>query len=122
MSIITSSLIYDIQSKIEDMLKPVAAIEKIEAATLAVKKVFFIKKNHIAGCQVLTGKIEVGQKCSLFRKDVEIMRGKVKSLQVEKNIVESAGKNSECGAVINIDWQSNEFKDFEVSDKIVTYK
>ncbi|PIQ95805.1 MAG: translation initiation factor IF-2 [Nitrospinae bacterium CG11_big_fil_rev_8_21_14_0_20_56_8] len=94
------SIIYD---AIEDMKKAMDGMlapkfKEIIMGRAEVRQVFTIPKvGAIAGCQVLSGKMERNLKARLIRDDVVIHEGKISSLRRFKDDVKEVPSGYECG-------------------------
>jgi len=92
-------LIEDIRSALEGMLAPEISQEII--ATVEVRDIFKVPKiGTIAGCYVLSGKINRNSKIKLIRDDIEIFEGKISSLRRHKDDVKEVATGYECGVSI----------------------
>jgi translation initiation factor IF-2 len=81
-----------------------------------VREVFVIpKKGTIAGCYVVSGKIERGQRMRLLREGVVIYDGKIASLRRFKDDAKEVQAGYECGIGIE------NFNDIKVNDEIECY-
>ena len=64
----------------------------------SVKQIFFQKKQEIiAGCSVVSGKIENKTKLRVFRNDQKIGEGEILNLKKFENQVKDVGEGNDCG-------------------------
>ena len=92
-------LIEDIRSALEGMLAP--EISQEITATVEVRDIFKVPKiGTIAGCYVLSGKINRNSKIKLIRDDIEVFEGKISSLRRHKDDVKEVATGYECGVSI----------------------
>ena len=72
-----------------------------ETGRAKILKVFSSEKDrHVIGGRVDSGSLHNGNTIKIMRRDIEIARGKIKSLQQQKLKVEEVGKDKEFGAMI----------------------
>ena len=89
----------DIEAAMKGMLEPKYEEEII--GTAEVRKVYKISNvGTVAGCMVLTGKIERNAGVRVIRDDVVIHEGKLDSLKRFKEDVKEVAKDFECGIQI----------------------
>ena len=117
---IQDEVIYQIQDQIERLDEKPPEEKLIVSGTLKIIKTFNMKGKNIAGCKVLTGKIEIGSKCIIRRNEEEIMKGKIDSLQKDKQDIEEARKGTECGIIIRVD--SSTVDNFQEEDEITVFE
>ncbi len=98
LTFICDHIIYKIFDTLEEMHKEVV-IEEKELGSAVVKKIFNMKKMQIAGCKVSSGTIKMGRKAKIIRNGEVIYKGSISSMMREKNVIEEAGTNTECGLV-----------------------
>jgi len=112
------SLIYelldDVQQQILKLLEPTID-EKITGEAKIIAE-FTVKGQSIAGCQVESGKLTVGDSVHLQRGKDQIADSKIKSIHQEKDSIDKAKKGDECGLSLTTDL------DFKLKDKIVAFK
>ena len=73
------------------------------------------KVGAIAGCYILDGKLTKNQSVRLLRKNKEVFKGTIATIQREKTEVKEILAGFECGIVLN------GFSAFEVGDIIEGY-
>lgn len=113
---ICDHIIYKIFDTLDEMHKEVI-IEEIELGTAVVKKVFNMKKMQIAGCKVSSGTIKMGRKCKILRGGEIIYKGSITSMMREKDVIDEAGNNTECGLVFR-----NMKSDVMEGDIVISYE
>ncbi len=105
----------DVKAALEGMLEP-EITEKI-SATIEVRQVFKVPKiGAIAGCYVVSGKINRNDKLKLYRDNKLVHEGKIHSLKRFKDDVKEVASGFECGIGIE------GFDDLKVSDIIETFE
>lgn len=78
-----------------------------------VKMIFAGKKRQqVAGCEVLEGKMQVGNVLRIVRNSQPIYDGEMVSIRVVKDEVEEVEEGNECGILIE------RFKGLQVGDEI----
>lgn len=113
------SIIYDaieeLKSAMEGMLAP--KLEEKIVAEVEIRETFKISKvGTIAGCMVLTGKINRNNDIRIIRDGVVIHTGKLASLKRFKDDVKEVDKGYECG--LNID----RFNDIQIGDIVEAFE
>ncbi|WP_140939663.1 translation initiation factor IF-2 [Sphingobacterium lumbrici] len=113
------SIIYDaieeIKSAMEGMLAP--KFEEKIVAEVEIRETFKISKvGTIAGCMVLSGKINRNNDIRIIREGVVIHTGKLASLKRFKDDVKEVSFGYECG--LNID----RYNDIQVGDIVEAYE
>ena len=104
----------DIEAAMKGMLDP--KFEEEIIGTAEVRQVFKISNvGTIAGCMVLTGKIERNAGVRVIRDDVVIFEGKLSSLKRYKDDVKEVAKDFECGI------QIEKYNDIEEKDIIEAF-
>ena len=88
-------VVEEIHAALEGMLAP--DVEEEVVGTAEVRQVFRILKKAIAGCMVVSGKIERGAKARLLRENVMIHEGDMSSLKRFKDDVREVASGFECG-------------------------
>jgi translation initiation factor IF-2 len=105
----------DIKAAMEGMLEP-EKVEKVNGK-LEVRELFKISKlGTIAGCMVTTGKITKNSLVRVFRDDVLVHEGKLKTLKRFKDDVTEVLTGFECGIMID------GFDDFIAGDEVEIYE
>ena len=116
LTFICDHIIYKIFDTLEEMHKEVV-IEENELGSAVVRKIFNMKKMQIAGCRVSSGSIKMGRKAKILRNGEIIYKGSVTSMMREKDVIEEAGTNTECGLVFR-----NLKLDLLEGDVVVSYE
>ena len=107
--------IEDVESAMKGMLDPKYEEELI--GTAEVRQVFKISNvGTIAGCMVLSGKIERNAGVRVIRDDVVIHEGKLVSLKRFKDDVKEVAKDFECGIQIE---KYNDLKEGDIIEAFV---
>ena len=107
--------IEDVESAMKGMLDPKYEEELI--GTAEVRQVFKISNvGTIAGCMVLSGKIERNAGVRVIRDDVVIHEGKLISLKRFKDDVKEVAKDFECGIQIE---KYNDLKEGDIIEAFV---
>ncbi|MCB0258555.1 MAG: translation initiation factor IF-2 [Calditrichae bacterium] len=92
--------IEDVRKALEGMLEPVE--REVTLGTAEIREVFRISRiGSVAGCMVLTGKLNRNAHVRLIRNDVEIYDGKLASLKRFKEDVREVQSGYECGLSID---------------------
>lgn len=92
--------IEDVRKALEGMLEPVE--REVTLGTAEIREVFKISRiGSVAGCMVLTGKLNRNAHVRLIRNDVEIYDGKLASLKRFKEDVREVQSGYECGLSID---------------------
>ena len=99
-------LLDDLQQQILKLLEP--TIDEKELGTAKIIAEFTVKGNRIAGSQVNSGKLSVGDQVHLIRKKKQISNSKIKSIYQGKNQVDKAKKGMECGLAFTTDLEFNQ--------------
>jgi translation initiation factor IF-2 len=117
---IQDEVIYQIQEQVENLNRKPEEKKLVESGTMKIIKTFTIKNKNIAGCKVLSGKVEIGSKCVIKRNDEEVIWGKIDSLQKEKKDIEEARKGTECGIILR--FEKNTVDNFEEGDEVIVFE
>ncbi len=88
-------LLDDLQQQVLKLLEPTIDEKVLGEAKISVE--FTVKGSKIAGCQIISGKLSVGDKVHLIRKKTQIADSKIKSIHQGKDTVDKAKKGDECG-------------------------
>lgn len=105
----------DVESAMKGMLDPKFEEELI--GTAEVRQVFKISNvGTVAGCMVLSGKIERNAGVRVIRDDVVIHEGKLVSLKRFKDDVKEVAKDFECGIQIE---KYNDLKESDIIEAFV---
>lgn len=107
--------INDIKLALEGMLAP--TVQESIVGQAEVRDIFKISRiGVIAGCYVLSGKINRNNKIRLLRDDTEIFKGSIASLKRFKDDTREVQSGFECGI------QIENFNDIKVGDIIEAYE
>ena len=94
------NVIYDAVNDIKDAMEGLLAptLKEVDLGRAEVREAFNVTKvGTIAGCYVVSGKIQRNAHARLLRDDVVIWTGKLSSLRRFKDDVKEVGTNYECG-------------------------
>jgi len=94
------NVIYDAVNDIKDAMEGLLAptLKEVDLGRAEVREAFNVTKvGTIAGCYVVSGKIQRNAHARLLRDDVVIWTGKLSSLKRFKDDVKEVGINYECG-------------------------
>ena len=94
------NVIYDAINDIKDAMEGLLAptLREIDLGRAEVREAFNVTKvGTIAGCYVVSGKIQRNAHARLLRDDVVVWTGKLSSLRRFKDDVKEVGTNYECG-------------------------
>lgn len=107
-------LFEEIENKVKKLSEPFAGEEILGKAEIL--KEFEIKKDRIAGCQVMEGEIKKTDKIHLLRGEKLVGNCRIKSMRTGKEKIEKAKPGEEFGAVLSPSL------DFEVGDVLLSYR
>ncbi len=94
------NLIDDVSAALQGLIKP--EIVEVIVGKLEVLKTFKATKDHkIIGGKVIDGQIEKGLKAHIYHSGEKVAKGKITTLQKEKNQVDAAEQGFECGLGID---------------------
>jgi translation initiation factor IF-2 len=113
------SIIYDVVNDIKASMEGMLEPEKVESivAKLEIREVFKISKmGNIAGCMVLSGKINKNNNIRVIRDNIVIFDGRMKSLKRIKDDVTEVATGFECGVFLD------GFNDFNIKDELEVYE
>jgi translation initiation factor IF-2 len=113
------SIIYDVVNDIKASMEGMLEPEKIEniAAKLEIREIFKISKvGNIAGCMVISGKINKNNSIRVIRDNIVIFDGRMKSLKRVKDDVNEVATGFECGVFLD------GFNDFVIGDELEVYE
>lgn len=99
----TFDIIYKLSEWVENEARTKAPkiMEEESHGTLRVLKIFNANKNkQVLGGKVETGKIHLGDKIKIMRRDNEIGRGEIVELQHARSQVKTVEVDTECGLMI----------------------
>ena len=94
------NVIYDAINDIKDAMEGLLAptLREVDLGRAEVREAFNVTKvGTIAGCYVVSGKIQRNAHARLLRDDVVVWTGKLSSLRRFKDDVKEVGTNYECG-------------------------
>ncbi|NEW80545.1 MAG: translation initiation factor IF-2, partial [Gelidibacter sp.] len=114
----TYSIIYDAINDLSDAMEGMLSPEMKEEilGNVEIREVFKISKiGTIAGCMVLSGKIQRNSKIRIIRDGVVIHSGDLSSLKRFKDDAKEVSKGYDCGL------QIKNYNDIEVGDLIEAY-
>lgn len=112
-------IIYKVVEEMEDAMKGMLDPEYEEKITghAEIRKLFkFSKVGNIAGCHVTDGEINNNSKARIIRDGVVIYTGSIKSVQREKDQVNTVKKDMDCGLTLE------NFQDLKENDVIETFE
>lgn len=116
-SLKTYRVIYELldilEKKVLKMLDDTIDEEILGVANIL--KIFKINKSKIAGCQITSGTITVGDTIHLTREQVIIKDSRIKSLKIGKDKVKKVTENTECGILLSSQL------DIKENDSIISY-
>jgi translation initiation factor IF-2 len=107
-------LLDDIQQQILKLLEP--TIDEQVLGEASVLQVFSVKGGTIAGCQVNSGKLTVGDQVHLMRGEQLIGNSRIKSVYQGKEKVDKAKRGEQYGIGL-----ANQL-DYQSKDKLVAFK
>jgi len=104
----------DVRNALEGMLRPEVS-EQIsgEAEIRAIFKLGRVQK--IAGCKVISGKINKNSKARILRDGLPVYEGKISSLKREKDDAKEVSEGYECGIMVD------GFNDYQEDDIIQAF-
>lgn len=111
------TLIYKLFEEIADVVSFLK--EGPEKELLGKAKIiqeFTYKDERIAGCQVMDGRIAVGDKIAIMRQNESVGQGRIKSIRKEKDEVTKVEKGHMCGV------RMVGKVDFKIGDMIESYR
>ena len=107
--------INEVQLALEGMLAP--DIKEDVTSSVEIRKVFKISKlGAVAGCYVLTGKVNRNDKVRIMRNGLQIFTGTIDSLKRGKDDVRDVEQGYECGI------QLHSFNECEIGDILESYQ
>lgn len=112
------NIIYQVVDEIKLAMEGLLEPEKIEEVigTAEIREIFKVSKiGNIAGCMVLSGKIQKSANIRVIGDGVTKFEGKLKSLKRVKDDVNDVVAGFECGI------QVDGYNDFKVGDTIEAY-
>lgn len=106
--------IEDVRKAMEGMLAPVE--KETVVGRVEVRQVFHISRiGNIAGCLVVSGKIERSNQVRLLRDNVVVYQGRIASMKRQKDDIKEALEGYECGIVLE------NYRDVKVGDVIEAF-
>jgi len=106
--------IEDVRKAMEGMLAPVEKETVVGRAE--VRQIFHISRiGNIAGCLVVSGKIERSNQVRLLRDDVVVYQGRIMSMKRFKDDIKEALEGYECGLVLE------NYKDVKIGDVVEAF-
>ena len=107
-------VIDDVRKAMEGMLTPIE--REVVLGRAEVRQVFHVPKvGTIAGCYVVSGKIERSNQVRLIRDDVVIYQGKIISMRRFKDDIKEAVEGYECGIGLE------NYKDIKTADIVEAF-
>jgi translation initiation factor IF-2 len=107
-------VIGDVRKAMEGMLAPIE--REVALGRAEVRQVFHVPKvGTVAGCYVVSGKIERSNQVRLIRDDVVIYQGKIVSMKRFKDDIKEAVEGYECGIGLE------NYKDVKVADIVEAF-
>ncbi|CCE66663.1 translation initiation factor IF-2 [Candidatus Mycoplasma haematominutum] len=116
--------IYELEEKILDHIEKHRIVEKIEKILGRCKVIRLWSHSRIgtiAGCSVLSGKIQLNHKVKLIREGNLLTKTTIKSFKIETFEVKEALEGQECGIVLT-NWNNVELDDVIESYEIIERK
>lgn len=114
----TFNVIYELLDELKDglevLLKPVETEEITGQAK--IKAIFESSRGPVAGCEVIEGSLRKGDLAKIMRAEVEIGRGRIKSLRHQKEDIPKADKGEECGVIMDSSFE------FAIGDILIAVK
>ncbi len=107
-AVATFSIIYELTKWLEEEIEKRRPRAQMEEKTGSAKllKVFSTTKNKVVvGGRVDEGAISEGEDIKVMRRDVEVGRGTISSLQTQKSATKKVGKGNEFGDMLKIDFE-----------------
>lgn len=116
--IMAEDIIYKIFEDVEKMMTGMKEIiyTEVQLGVAQIIKVFEFSKGNIAGCKVINGSIKRGALVKIMRKDQELARDTIKTMQKDMQSISEATKGFEIGLVLN------EYNTYKVDDQIIAYE
>lgn len=97
----TFSIIYELSKRAEEILKERTPRIKVEETIAEAKILRIFSQNgakQVIGARTITGALPLGAQVKILRRDIEIGRGKVTNLQLQRANVQSVPPETEFGA------------------------
>jgi translation initiation factor IF-2 len=107
-------LLEDVQQQILKLLEPTID-EKILGEAKVIAE-FTVQGQRIAGLEVISGKLTVGDPVHLQRGQDQLKDAKIKSLHQGKEAIDKAKKGDQCGVLLTPQL------DFKLKDKLIAYQ
>ncbi len=110
-------IIYELLDEIDEVIKALSRPTEAEALGKAeIIAEFPTKKNKIAGCRVIEGRLALGDRIKILRVEKEIGQTKIKSLHSQKEKINKANLGQECGLVFDPPL------DFTIGDVVISQR
>ncbi len=107
-------VIEDVRKAMEGMLAPIE--KEMVLGRAEVRQIFSVSRiGMIAGCYVVSGKIERSNQVRLIRDDVVVYQGRIVSMKRFKDDIKEASEGYECGIVLE------NYRDIKVGDIIEAF-
>ncbi|OGC88299.1 hypothetical protein A2419_00330 [Candidatus Adlerbacteria bacterium RIFOXYC1_FULL_48_26] len=104
----TFSIIYELTKWLGEEIekrRPRAEMEEKTGAAKLLKVFSTVKNKVVVGGRVDEGEINEGADIKIMRRDVEVGRGTITTLQTQKNATKNVEKGNEFGAMLKIDFE-----------------
>jgi translation initiation factor IF-2 len=115
----SSEIIYEVEEELDRIIGNQQVTEEVEeiVSQARVVKVFNFSKGNIAGCKVVSGKINRNNRVHVYqgKEEKQVFSGEIKSLESQSEKKTEVIGGQECGIVLK------GFDDFQVGDKIVAF-
>lgn len=107
-------LLDDLQEQVLKLLEP--TINETSLGTAKIIQEFTVKGQRIAGCEVTSGKLSVGDQVHLIRHKDQIGNSKIISINKDKEKVDKAKNGDQCGVSLSPEL------DFNPKDTLQAFK
>lgn len=108
-------VVEDITSAMKGMLEPI--YEEKVIGTIEIRQIFkFSKIGNIAGCRITDGKVTHNSLVRLIRDGIVVYKGKINTIQHEKDQIKEATKGMDCGITLD------NYQDIKENDIIEAYE
>jgi translation initiation factor IF-2 len=100
----TFSIIYELSKRAEEILKERTPRIKVEETIAEAKILRIFSQNgakQVIGARTITGALPLGAQVKILRREIEIGRGKVTNLQLQRANVQSVPPETEFGAQVD---------------------
>lgn len=113
-------LIYELLDEVKEVVEGLKSGRKLDKEVILGKATilasFPYEKTKVLGIRVVEGRVALGDKVKLLRKEEEIGESRVKSLKKKKEDVKVVQKGEEGGVIVEPSL------DFELSDMLLSYR